>query len=143
MLFDLQHHIEVPAGTAVWPRLALAGNTEPRACVHSRRNAQLNGFLPLHAPLSAAFRAALLNDLARALAGRARSRDGEESLRVGHLPAPAAVRAGNNASSLFRPSAVAGLAEFLAWKFDFCRYAGCGFLEGQRHVIAQIGATLR
>src|ERR1700758_4671891 len=118
MLFNFQHHIEVAAGTAVWPRLALAGNAEPRACVHARRNAQLDGFLALHAPLSAAFKAAFFNDLARALAGRARARDGEEALRVGHLPAPAAVRAGNNASSLLRPSAVAGLAEFLARQLD-------------------------
>src|SRR5690349_1585428 len=143
MLFDLKHHIEVAAGTAVWPRLALAGNTEPRPRVHARRNAQLDGFLALHASLSTAFKAALLNDLARALAGRARARDGEESLRVSHLPASAAVRAGYNASSLLRPSAVAGLAEFLARQLDLGGHASRRFLEGQGHVVAQIGATLR
>src|SRR6266567_5169250 len=143
MLFDFQHNIQVAVGAAVWPRLTLAGNTKPRPRVHARRNAQLDSLLPLHASLSAAFRAALLNDLARALAGRAIARNGEESLCVGQLSTPAAVRAGNNASSLLRPSAVAGLTEFLARQFDFCRYAGCGFLEGQCHVVAQIGATLR
>src|SRR5947208_6921925 len=143
MLLDFEHHIEVAAGTAVWPRLTFAGNAKARACIHAGRNAQLDGFLALHAPLAAAFHAAFFDDLARALASWASARDGEESLRITHLPTPAAGRAGNDASSLLRSSAVAGFTEFLARKFDFCRYTGRGLLDVQRHVVAQIGATLR
>src|SRR5216110_2275498 len=89
MLLDFEHHIEVAAGTAVWPRLTFAGNAKARARVHAGRNAQLDGFLALHAPLAAAFRAAFFDDLARALAGGASARDGEESLRITYLPTPA------------------------------------------------------
>src|SRR5579859_1929151 len=87
MLFDFEHDIKVAARTAIRPRLAFAGNAKARSRVHAWRNAQLDGFLALHAPLASAFRATLFDDLARALAGRACARNGEESLLIRQLPA--------------------------------------------------------
>ena len=47
-----------------------------------------------------------------------------------------------NACALFRARAVAGFAVFLARQLDLGGDACGGFLEGERHVVAQVGATL-
>src|SRR5258706_2556052 len=143
MFLDFQHHVQIARRPAIWPRLAFAGNAQPRSGIHTRRNTQLNGFLAFEAPLPAAFLATLLHDLPRALTRRARARDGAKSLLIGKLAAASASLSGLNASAFFRPGAVAGFAEFLARQLDLSGYARGSFLERKRHVISQVGATLR
>src|SRR6267154_2927017 len=143
MLFDFEHNVQIARRSAVGPRFAFTGNAKSRSGIHTRRNTQLNGFLALEASLPAAFLATLLHDLPRALTRWARARDGEKSLLIGKLATASASLAGLNASAFFRPGAVAGFAEFLARQLDLSGYARGSFLERKRHVISQVGATLR
>src|SRR6266849_1396166 len=125
------------------PGLAFAGDTQPRSGIDARRNPQLNGLFAFEASLPAALRATLAHNLTRALARRACSRDGEESLLICQLTAAGARLAGLNASSLFRARAVARLAVFLARQLDFGGHARGGLFERERHVVSQIGPALR
>src|SRR5882672_437420 len=128
---------------AVRPGLAFAGDTQPRSRIHARRNPQFNGLLALEASLPAALRAALLHNLTRALARRARARDGKESLLIGQLPAAGARLEGLNACTLLGARAVACLAVFLARQLDLGGHARGRFFERERHVVTQIGPALR
>src|SRR5438034_7346836 len=142
MLLDFKYDVEVAFRAAVGAGFALAGNTQARAGIDAWWNAQFNGFLALDAALSVALGAALLHDLACALARRARPGDGKESLLIGQLAAPAAGGTGNHAGALLRAGAVAGFAEFLAGQFDLRGHASRGFLKGERHVVTQVCAAL-
>src|SRR5439155_957700 len=95
------------------------------------------------ATLATAIGATLLNNLSRALASRASTGNGEEALLIGKLATAAATLAGLNAGTFFRAGTVAGFAVFLAGQLDFRGDTAGGLFEGQRHVIAQISATLR
>src|SRR5271163_1179166 len=143
MLFHFEHHVEVAGRSAIRSGFALAGDPQTRSGIHAGWNAQLDGAFAFDAPLPAAIEAAFFNNLPRALAVRARARDGEKSLLVRHLAAAAARLAGLHAGALLRSGAVAGFAIFLARQFDFGGYAAGRFFKRQRHVIAQIGAALR
>src|SRR5260370_21115309 len=143
MLFDFEHNVQIARRSAVGPRFAFAGNAKSRSGIDARGNTQLNGFLALEASLPAAFLATLLHDLPRALTRWARARDREKSLLIGKLAAASASLAGLNASAFFRSGAVAGFAEFLARQLDLGGYARGSFLERKRHVVSQVGATLR
>src|SRR5713226_228771 len=142
MLFDFQHDIQIARRPAIGSGLSFTGDTQPRSGIHARWNAQLDGFFALEASLPAALLAAFLHNLTRTLARRARARDGEEPLLIGNLATPSASLAGLNAGAFFRAAAVAGLAEFLSRQFNLGGYACGGFFERERHVVAQIGATL-
>src|SRR5207237_107584 len=107
MLFHFQNNVEVAVRAAVRARLAFTADAQPRAGVHSRRNAKLNSFLVLDPALTAAIGAAFLDDLSGTLASRASSRNGEKSLLVSELAAPAAGLTGHNPSSRFRAGSVA------------------------------------
>ena len=143
MLFDFEDDVEIACRTVVRAGLAFAGDAQARSGVDSRRNAELDGLLAFEAALSAAFRATLADDLSRALASGAGSRNGEESLLVGQLAAAGAGLASNDASALLRARAVAGFAEFLPRQLDFGRHTSSSFFKRQRHVIAQVSAALR
>src|SRR5437016_567159 len=76
MLFDFKHDVQIARRPAVRPGLAFAGDTQPRSGIHSRRNSKLDRLFALEAPLTAAFEAAFLHNLSRALASRAGAGDG-------------------------------------------------------------------
>src|SRR5260370_17711725 len=143
MLLDLEDDVQVARRTAIRSLLAFPGNAEPRARVHSGRNAQINGAFALESSLAAAIRAAFPNHLSGALALRTRARDRKEALLVNELPAPAALLAGADTCAGFRAGPVARFAELQARDFDFGGDAAGGLFEGKRHVIAQIGSALR
>src|SRR5712691_1204403 len=143
MFLNFEHDVQIARRPAVRPGLAFAGDTQPRSGIDARRNPQLNGLFAFEASLPAALRATLAHNLTRALARRACSRDGEESLLICQLTAAGARLAGLNASSLFRARAVARLAVFLARQLDFGGHARGGLFERERHVVSQIGPALR
>src|SRR5713226_3656133 len=143
MFLNFQHDVQIARRPAVRPGLAFAGDTQPRSGIDARRNPQLNGLFAFEASLPAALRATLAHNLTRALARRACSRDGEESLLICQLTAAGASLAGLNASSFFRARAVARLAVFLARQLDFGGHARGGLFERERHVVSQIGPALR
>src|SRR5260370_18001798 len=143
MLLDFEHNVQIAGWPAVRPGLSFAGDAQPRSGIYAGRNTQLNGFFALKASLPAALLAAFFHNLTRALTRWARSRDGEKSLLIGKLAAASASLAGLNTGPFFRPGTVAGFAEFLARQLDLGGYARGSFLERKRHVISQVGATLR
>ena len=136
MFLDFQHHVQIAGRPAIWPGLSFAGDAQPRSGVHPRRNPQLDGLFAFQPSLPAALLAALFHNLARALACRARARDGEESLLVSQLSAAGARLASLNSRALFSAGAVAGFAEFLPRQLDLGGYAGGSFLKRERHVVA-------
>src|SRR5262249_57087258 len=90
---DVDHHEEIACGASGVPGLALALEAHFRAIPSTGRDLDR---IPLRHPLAAATATALarlLDDGAVAAAARARLREGEEPLRVGHDPATAALRA--------------------------------------------------
>src|SRR5580658_9716984 len=142
MLFDFENDVEIAGRAIVGGGFAFAGDTQARAGIDARWNAQLDRFFAFDAALASAIGAAFFDDLSGALACGAGARDGEETLLVGELAATAAGLAGDDAGALLRAGAVAGFAIFLARKLDFCGDASGRFFEGKRHVITQIGAAL-
>src|ERR1700674_5219035 len=124
MFFHFQDDVQIASRSAVRAGLTLPGHAQPRARIHARRNTQLDGSLALQAAPAAAIRAALADNLCRALACRASARDGEKSLLVGKLAAAGASLASNNAGAGLCPRAVANFAVFLARQFDLCARAG-------------------
>src|SRR5580704_6352019 len=99
MFLDLEDHVEIAWRAAVRSGFAFAGDAQARAGVHAGRNAQLDGFFALGAPLTVAIGATLANNLSRALACRARARDGKKTLLIGELAAAAAGLAGADAGA--------------------------------------------
>src|SRR5258708_13313439 len=122
---------------------AFSLHAQTSSSVHAGRNAQLDDSFLLDASLTAAFGAALFDNLAGALASRASARDGEKSLLISELAASRTSLASDYSGAGFRSRAVAGGAKFLARDFDFGVYTGRGFFKRQTHVVAQIGTTAR
>src|SRR5215472_15007709 len=143
MFFHFEHHIKVARRPAVGSGFAFPGDPHASAGIHAGRNAQLDGFLALDAPLAVAIRAALFHDLPFAPAGRARAGDAEETLLVGQLATATASLTGNDAGSPLCACAVTGFAVFLTGQLDLGGYARGSFLKGQRHVVTEIGTPLR
>src|SRR5260221_2459773 len=137
MFFYFQDDVQIACRSAVRAGLAFPCHAQPRSRVYSRWNPQIDGAFTLQAALAVAIRAALADDLPRSLARRARAGDGEESLLVPKLAAPAASLACSHPSSGLCARAIARFAIFLAWQFDLRGHARCGFLQRERHVIAQ------
>src|SRR5712692_2340498 len=142
MLLHFEYNVEVARRTAVGSRFAFARDSQARPRVHARREAQLDGAFALDTALAAAIRAALANDLTRALTGGAGARDGEKSLLIGKLSATTAGLTRSDAGAGFRPGAVADFTILLASKLDFRGNAGGSFLKGEGHVVAQVRAAL-
>src|SRR5580700_9672954 len=142
MLFHVQKNVKVAGWAAVDSRLALSGHSQTRARIHSSRNADLQYTLALDASLAAARNASLLDRLPRALAGRARTRDREKSLRVGHLTAPATSAARGHARPRLGASSLADLAQLVPRQIDLTGNARRGFFETESHIVAKIRATL-
>src|SRR5438552_13967969 len=142
MLFHFKHDIQIAGWPAVRPGFAFPRDTQARSGVHARRNPQLDGLFAFEPSLTAALRATLLHNLSRALARRAGARDGEETLLIAQLPTATAGLASLNAGAFFRACAVASLAVFLARQLDLGSHSRGGFLERERHVVAQVRAAL-
>src|SRR5580700_10993792 len=142
MLFHVQKNVKVAGWAAVDSRLALSGHSQTRARIHSSRNADLQYTLALDASLAAARNAGLLDRLPRALAGRARTRDREKSLRVGHLPAPATSAVRGHARPRLGASSLADLAQLVPRQIDLTGNACRGFFENENKIVAKIRTTL-
>ena len=142
VLLDFEHNIQITRRPAVGTRFAFTLHAQPRSGVHARRDAQFDSALAIHASLALAIRATFFDDLPGALASGTRAVDGEKSLLIDLLAASAASLARHHAGSLFRARAVARFAVFLPGHPNFRGDAGGGFVKRQRHVIAQIRATL-
>ena len=68
--------------------------------------------------------------------------DGEEALLKADLPSPPASRAGNGGTACRRPTARARLTGFEPGNLNLRPVALGRLLEGDLHIVAQIGATL-
>src|SRR5205823_8769871 len=90
----LELHVEVARGAAAGADLALAGQPDPHAVGHARRDAHPDRAPRAHAPVAAALPARLGDDLAEAAAGGAGPRGDdlaeERALHALHLAAAVA-----------------------------------------------------
>src|SRR5271170_5302233 len=142
VLLHFQKNVKVAASPAVRSRLPLPRHPQTRPGIHSRRHSHFQGAFALNPPHSAATDASILDRLPRSLAGRASPRDGKKSLRISHLPAPAARMAGSHARAGFRARTLASLAKFLPRQSNLAGDARRSLFERKRHVVTQIRATL-
>jgi hypothetical protein len=142
MLLHFEENIEIAGWATVRPGLALARHAKLRAGIHSGGHTDFQRAFALNARLAAARLAGLSDYLSCTLAGWAGARDRKESLLIGHLPAAAARLASSHASTGLRANPFAGLAIFAADEANLGAYAGGSVLKTERHVVAQIGATL-
>src|SRR5580704_7457471 len=113
VLLHFQKNVKVTARAAVGSRFSLPRHAQPGPGIHSRRHAHFQGTFALNAPQPAAVYAGVLDRLPRSLASRASSCDGKKSLRISHLPAPAAGMAGGHARARLSARALASLAKFV------------------------------
>src|SRR5580658_4775641 len=142
VLFHFQKNVKVARPAPVRSRFALPSHAQTRPGIHSRWHSHFQRAFALNPPHAAATRACILDRLPRSLARRASASDGEKSLRVRHLPAPAARDASGHPRARFRARALASFAKFVAAKLDRRGDARRSFFETQRHVVSQIRATL-
>src|SRR5882757_10885324 len=119
MLLHIEDNIQVASRSAIGAGFAFALHAQTSSSIHAGRNAELDDSFLLDASLTAAFNAALFDDLPGALAGGASARDGEKSLLIRELAASRTSLAGDYSGAGFRSGAVAGGAKFLARDFDF------------------------
>src|ERR1019366_6340262 len=90
VLPGVQHHVEVAGRSTVNARLTLARVEHTRAFFNSRGNFYRDRALARDAAMASALGAGIDDQFARALAGAAGARYGEESLLITHLTAPGA-----------------------------------------------------
>src|SRR5580693_4221488 len=142
VLLHFQKNVKVAARSAVRSRFTLPRHSQTCPGIHARRNAHFQRAFALNAAQAAAAHASVLDRLPRSLARRASSRDGKKSLRVSHLPAPAARVAGSHPCARFRARALASLAQLVPHQLNFAGDARRSLFERKRHVVTQIRAAL-
>src|SRR5271155_5093444 len=140
--FTSRKNERAPAPPAVRSRLPLPRHPQTRPGIHTRRHSHFQGAFALNPPHSAATDASILDRLPRSLAGRASPRDGKKSLRISHLPAPAARMAGSHARARLRARPFACLAKFVPCQLNLASDARRSFFERKRHVVTQIRPAL-
>ena len=143
VLLDVQHDVEIARRAAEDAGFALVGVENARAFLDTGRDFHRDGAIARDASLAAALRAGIDDKLARAAAGLAGARDGEEALLIAHLPASAASGAVDGRLAGRDAAALALVALFQAAHLHLLGDAEDRFLELQRQIFAQIGAALR
>src|SRR5262249_12997373 len=130
--FDAQQHVEMAGGAAARTGLALAAEAQAHGVFDAgrHRDGELLGAQDQAGATAA--RAGIFDGGAFAAAGRARRRDHEEALRVHHLTASAAGRAGDRPRAAFGAGAFAFIAAHPALDLDFARHAAHGLFERER-----------
>src|SRR5271157_2420651 len=142
MLFGVQHHVEIAGGAAVKSRLAFAGVQNASAFLNARRHVHLHRTLACDASMTFALVAGMDDQLARALAGAACPRDGEEALLIAHLSAAATSSAIDGRLAGRCAASFALVALFHPADLHLLANTEDGFLEFEGEIFAQIGATL-
>ena len=138
---DVHLDVEIAGRAAVDARLAFAGEAHAVALVDARRNFDRQGFLQLDAAAARALCAGVRDDAARAVAARARLRDGEGALRDTHLACAAAGGAGRGLCAGTRSAALADVAGRHRRDANFRFKTVRGLLERDLEVVAQVRAA--
>ena len=94
MRLDMQHDVKIARWPAAKTGFAVAGGTQARTRVHTRRDAELDFGAAFALAFAVAGFAGLFHDASRAIAVRTRLRDAKDAAGGEHLPASAAGRAG-------------------------------------------------
>src|SRR5690606_176974 len=137
---ERQEDVEIAARPAPQARLALAGKADARAVLDARRDVDGERALARDASGARTGGARVVDDLAAAVAGRARALDGEEALRGAHAPVAAAGGALPRLGAGLGARAVAGLADNRGRQREGRGLALVGILEGNLEVVAHVGA---
>src|ERR1019366_5019929 len=138
----VQHHIEVAGRSTVNASLALGRVQHARAFLDSRGNFYRDRALASDAAVASALGAGIDDQFARALAGAAGARNGEEALLITHLPASSAGSAGDGRLARSHTASFALVALFQPPYLHLLGDAKHGFLKLESEVLTQIGPTL-
>src|SRR5216683_8076943 len=141
MFADPHLDIQVSGGTAVAARLALAVQANAVAGIDPGGHGDGEGLFLAYPALTETGIAGVADDLAAALAARARLLDGENRLLHAHLALTVAGIAGLGRGPLGGARALAGLALGQGGNLDLGVGAEHGLFEIELQLIAQIGAA--
>src|ERR1700676_1570154 len=141
MFPDSHLDIQVSGGSAVAARLALAIQANAVAGIDPGGYGDGQGFFLAYPALTVTGIAGVADDLAAALAARARLLDGEDRLLHPHLPLAVAGIAGLRRSPLGGARAFTGLALGQGGNLDLGVGTEYGLFEIQLQFVAQIGAA--
>src|SRR6185369_15060039 len=139
---DADLDVEIAVRAAVRPRLAVAARADPHAFVDAGRDLDLERLVALEAALAVARLARLGDDLAAAVARRARLLDAEEALAHLHRSRAVAGGAVDRARSRLRAAALARLARLVRGDADLRFLAVGRFLERDLHRVAEVAAAV-
>src|SRR5438552_1724834 len=140
---DVQDDIKISRRPAPNAALAVAGRAQARACVHARRNLNLDFRGVLASPGAVARAARFFNHASGPVATRTGLGDTENAAGTDDLPASAAGRARLRRRARFRAGAAARLARLQFGDRDLFFAAEHGVLERNLHVVTKVGAALR
>src|SRR6516165_9473305 len=142
MRADRQEYVEITGRPAAHAGFALAGEPDAGAILDPRRNIHRQRALPGDAPRTGARCAWRVDRLAAAVTIRAGAFEREKALGVTHPAVAAAHRTSLRLGPGFAAGAGTGFAGHRGWNADLRSFAVEGLLEGNLHVVTQIGAAL-
>src|SRR5215471_1131711 len=137
-----EENVEIAGRSTAHARLALAREPDAGAILDARGDVDRKRALARHPPGARARRAGIIDDLAAALAGRTGPLEREETLGVTDASLTAAGRTSLGFGAGLGAGARAALAGHRGRDAHLGGLAEIGFLQGDFHVVAQIGAAL-
>src|SRR6266567_2794892 len=141
MCAEREENVEIPGRSTAHARLALAREPYAGAILDAGGNADRERTLARHPPRARAGRAGIIDDLAAALAGRTGPLKRKETLGVTDASLTAAGRTSLGFGAGLGARAGAGLTRHRGRDAHLGGLAGIGFLQGDLHIVAQIGAA--
>src|SRR5262249_46132494 len=142
MCAEREENVEIPGWSTAQARLALAREPDAGAILDAGGDVDRKRALARHPPGARARRAGIIDDLAAALAGRTGPLEREETLGVTDASLTAAGRTSLGFGAGLGAGAGAALAGHRGRDAHLGDLAAIGFLQGDFHVVAQIGAAL-
>src|SRR5215813_13615855 len=142
MRAEREENVEIPGRSTAHARLALAREPDAGAILDARGDVDRKRALARHPPGARARRAGIIDDLAAALAGRTGPLEREETLGVTDASLAAAGRTSLGFGAGLGARAGTPLAGHRGRDAHLSGLAAIGFLQGDFHVVAQIGAAL-
>src|SRR5262245_11019422 len=142
MIRHMQNHVEISSWTILWAGVALIGNTELGSVIHSGRDLQLERLFLFDPSISTAYRAGILDDLARTATMVARLGNREKSLLETNLTITIAGRTRCRTEALLGSASAAFRTRVITGNLDFSGGTKRRFLESDFEVVTQVRSSL-
>src|SRR5690349_22374157 len=139
---DGEENVEVAGRPAAHARFAFAGKPDAGAILDTRGNVDREGALARHSSRAGTRGTRVVDHLPASLARGTRPLQREESLRMADAALTAASRTGLGSGAGLGARARTGLAGHRGWNAYLGVLSRIGLLQGDFHVVTQIGAAL-